>query len=107
MAAPRLRLAAACSAVACNDTPHCSEKLLLELQPRELGVIRTYAKPISAAIRRFNAWLRTFPSIASSANAFLYVRRYRVNPMCTQTCRRSCRILEAGKYKMGRSPWIE
>src|ERR1700688_4113368 len=39
--APRLPFAAACSGVACKVTPHCSEKALLELQPRELGVIRT------------------------------------------------------------------
>jgi hypothetical protein len=72
MKAPRPRLAAICSGVPCSATPQFSEKPLLELHRRDVGVILTYENPLRAATRRFMAWLRTLPSIDSAGKAFLY-----------------------------------
>jgi hypothetical protein len=39
---------------------------------------------LSAATRRFKAWLRTIPSTDSVGKAFRYAARYRVKAMCTK-----------------------
>jgi hypothetical protein len=45
MKRPRFRLRVICSGVPCNATPQPSEKALLELAAREVGVSLTNRKP--------------------------------------------------------------
>jgi hypothetical protein len=67
----------------------------------EIEMPEINAAAVVSVFGRLSAWLRTLPSIASSGNAFRYARRYRVNPICTHTCRRAWRSFEAGNSQIG------